>query len=146
MSDRSASESEGDLGHSSPHHSEEEDEEWHRFQSSNWEYTLSGDLRAIRPEGPFHLPVTVFLARRNPQTSNWELDSSCKVFPGDTIVNVEHRLGLHRSGISAGNLCCPVSREDLISRGEDPDLPGRNDGDRVFMQPTLRVEELHGYF
>ena len=124
--------------------SSEEEEVWYRSETYNWEFSNFGEIRAIRPEGPFHLPVTVYLARRNSQTHNWEIDSWAEVHPGDTIFDVEWHLGLHRSGASSGRLACPVSREDLISRGEDPEQAGR--GDRVFWESNLRVEDLHGYF
>ena len=124
--------------------SSEEEEVWCRSETYNLECSSLGGIRAIRPEGPFHLPVTVYLARRNSQTASWEIDTWTEVHPGDTIFDVEWNLGLHRSGTTAGRLACPISREDLISRGEDPEQTER--GDRVFQESNRRVEDLPGYF
>ena len=84
----------------------------------------------------------MYLVRWNPQ-GDWDLEQT-EVHPGDTIWDVEWRLGLHMSGVSSGRLACPVSREDLISRGEDPEGAGRTE--RVFRESDARVEDLHGYF
>ena len=124
--------------------SSEEEEVWIRSENLNWEISTFGGLRAIRPEGPFHLPVIVFLARWNSQAAHWETDRATEVRQGDTIWDVECRLGLHRSGLSSGRLSCPVSREDLIDRGEDP--AGAGDAPRVFRDPDTRVEDLQSYF
>ena len=141
MSERPASGSEGESDRSSSPDrlSEELEEKWRRYPDCNWEYTLSGHLRAIRPEGPEHLPVTVFLDRRNPTERHFHIAASAEVHPGDTIFDVEWRLGVHRSGLSNARLTCPVSREDLIARGEDPERAGK--GTRIFMQRSQRVED-----
>ncbi|GAQ91680.1 hypothetical protein KFL_008330030 [Klebsormidium nitens] len=73
------------------------------FPATMQEEWIEGELLSIC-KGPFHLPVGVFLARRNNQTCHWEIDSSCEVRQGDTIFDVERHLGLHRSGLSAGRL------------------------------------------
>ena len=144
MSERPASGSEGESDRSSsPDRVSEEGEEWYRSPSINWEYTLSGRLRAVRPEGPVHFPVRVYLVRRDSE-NNDVIDSTAEVNQGDTIFDLEWRLGLHRSGITSGRLSCPPSREDLIARGVDPRRAGT--GSRIFMQHDLRVEDLHGYF
>lgn len=143
MSEHSASQSEDESGPPSSPNSSEEEEEWIRFPDCNWEYTRNNKLRAIRLEGPFHLPVTVYLVRIDLQ-GRWEL-SKTEVHPANTIFDVEWGLRLHRSGVSAAKLACPVSREDLISRGLDPEEAGKTE--RCFRESLdLRVEDLHGYF
>ena len=144
MSVHSASDSEGGSERSSSPATPSPEQVWYRFEDRNWEFTLSGRLRAIRPEGPAHLPVTVYLHRRGPPDSEGFDLIPATVFPGDTIFDLEWRLGVHRSGISSGRLTCPCSREDLIARGFDPD--SYDGGDRVFVQGRLRVEDCPGYF
>ncbi|GAQ85426.1 hypothetical protein KFL_002340160 [Klebsormidium nitens] len=146
MSEHSASESEGGSGWSAPPSPGDEEEKWYRISNCNWEQTLSGGFRAIRPEGPPSFPVCVYLLMWNITTHQQEIDTCAAVNKEGTIFDVEWKLGLHRSGVCLGRLACPVSREDLISWGEDPDQPGRNDGDRVFRKPDLRVADLQEYF
>lgn len=121
----------------------EEEEVWYRLDFSNWERSSLGRLRAIRPEGPFHLPVQLFLVRRE-ESGQDRLDSTAEVCPGDTIWDVEWKLGLHRSGISSGQLSCPICVEDLAARGED--LARAGEANRVFSRSTLRVEDVPWYF
>ena len=145
MSEHSGSEHEGDSDRSSsPASSIGPEEVWHRAGFNNWEYTLSGRVRAIRPEGPSHLPVTVWLDRRSPeQRAQFALEPT-RVFPEDTIWDVEWRMGVHRSGISSGRLTCPVSREDLIREGLDPEQSSV--GNRIFRRGSTRVVDVPEYF